>query len=137
MGTIFLRSELFEKLVRNRKYLISVLMIIIAILSLIPSSAIPKQQNLWQADKLVHILMYFCFTSFVFLLFSRSLSNKQVIRLGVLVIGFGVLMEILQGLLPLGRNFSFYDILANSLGCLMGYLIYSMLIRSQVITRKP
>ena len=42
-------------------------------------------------------------------------------------ISWGVMMEIFQFLMHLGRSFEFYDILANSIGALIGVSIYILL----------
>lgn len=42
-------------------------------------------------------------------------------------IGWGVIMEIFQFLMHMGRSFELYDILANSIGTLIGIAIYMTL----------
>jgi len=71
-------------------------------------------------------MMYFIFS----LLFCWTLrTEKHFLRLGFVVvttIGWGVFMEVIQLSMHLGRNFSWYDILANSLGSVLGILIYTI-----------
>lgn len=39
-------------------------------------------------------------------------------------IGYGVIIEIFQFLMHMGRSFDYYDIIGNSIGTLIGVLIY-------------
>ena len=47
----------------------------------------------------------------------------------IFAISWGVTMEIFQFLMHLGRSFEWYDILANSIGALLGVSIYMLLAR--------
>ncbi|MBL7965359.1 MAG: VanZ family protein [Prolixibacteraceae bacterium] len=98
----------------------------IAALSLLPPNDLPKIQYFPGLDKMVHFMMYFIFS----LLFCWTLrTEKHFLRLGFVVvttIGWGVFMEAIQLYMHLGRNFSWYDILANSLGSVLGILIYTI-----------
>ena len=101
----------------------------IAALSLLPMQAFPKLPVFEGFDKVVHIMMYFIFS----LLFNWSIKTEQNYeRLFLTIpvtIGWGVLMEIMQYEMHLGRSFDVYDILANSTGVGVGVLLYVIVTR--------
>jgi VanZ family protein len=93
-----------------------IILIAITILSLLPpKSGIELPSN----DKLSHFLAYGILSLNVCLLF-RSRS-KMLIAL-ICTIAYGILMEFAQSLVP-GRDPSFHDILANTTGVLIGFLL--------------
>lgn len=104
--------------------------VIIAVLSLIPGDQLPQID--WEfisIDTLVHFIMY------LVLAFSMGLStlkknlNLSKTKLYLLIltagIGYGALIEILQGTLIYRRYFDLMDLLANSLGTIFGIILIS------------
>ena len=74
-------------------------------------------------DKVVHLLVYYIFAVFGY----RALQNKRhypYLCLGI--IAYGALLELGQSWIP-GRDMSAYDLLANTMGVLLG---------AAVVTRK-
>ena len=74
-------------------------------------------------DKIVHLLVYYIFAVFGY----RALRNKRYypyLCLGIIV--YGGLLELGQSYIP-GRDMSAYDLLANTVGVLLG---------AAVVTRK-
>lgn len=74
-------------------------------------------------DKVVHLLVYYIFAVFGY----RALQHKRYypyLCLGI--IAYGGLLELGQSYIP-GRDMSAYDLLANTLGVLLG---------AAVVTRK-
>ena len=70
-------------------------------------------------DKYIHFFVY----SFLsFLVFKASLSFKKIL-LFIGLISLGIFIELLQNVSGL-RNFEYMDIIANSLGILVGFLIF-------------
>ena len=57
---------------------------------------------------------------------SMHAENKRVWYYLIILfsIGWGVIMEVFQLLMHMGRSFDIYDILGNSIGTLIGVLIY-------------
>ena len=72
-------------------------------------------------DKVLHFLAYFCLASLVL----KASENTKVSYLLLIMLSMGILIEIIQGNLGL-RYFEYMDIIANSLGILGGFLIYTM-----------
>ena len=92
---------------------------IILILIAIVGSLLPPQQmdqlKLNFSDKLIHCL-YFTGLTLFWIKSTEELSNKRLIKTALLVFLFGLVLEILQGILPIERNMDILDLLANSAG---------------------
>ena len=72
-------------------------------------------------DKLIHLTMYFI----LILLWGINLISFKfsLIKILFLTIIFGLIIETLQYLLPFGRYFDLGDIIANSVGAIIGIII--------------
>lgn len=104
--------------------------VIILILTLIPGNAVPEV-GIFQFDKLVHFFI------FGMLMLLSSYGLKKVLDLKskpvnylmlttLYSVSFGIMIEILQRFVP-GRNFSYADIIANTIGVAIGYLAFIIL----------
>ena len=73
-------------------------------------------------DKLAHLVFYIIFA----FLWSMGLrSHKKLLKVVLFFsISFGVLMEIFQLYLFNGRSFELYDIIANTLGSIIGVILF-------------
>ncbi len=74
------------------------------------------------ADKVVHFFLYFFLTIFWLLAFPNFRHHK--IRLIVLVISWGIMIEFLQEYAVTYRTGDPFDALANTLGGLFGLWVY-------------
>ena len=72
-------------------------------------------------DKFIHFFVYLILS---YLVFTASLSFKKIFLFFGLI-SLGVLTELLQNVSGL-RNFEYMDIIANSLGILVGFLIFTL-----------
>ena len=66
------------------------------------------------SDKLVHLLMFFGL-SFLF----QFLKERRVIIYFLVPFLISFSIEILQGIMPFGRTFDWFDLIANSIGILL------------------
>ena len=103
--------------------------IFIFVLTVFPTDHIPEDPG-WDisADKLVHFALFCILTLLLF--YGRSLSTKSIIKpqiASLLAFSalFGLLMEVVQLYIPY-RSFSWLDFIADSLGVVVGYLIFKM-----------
>lgn len=110
------------------RYKFSILLaILIALLSLVPSSSIPDSSlfSIKFLDKFVHFSMYSCF-GFVALLESRC--QTQCVRFHLLLIMIIFIMstviEVLQATVVATRSAEWLDLLANLFGLLAGYIAF-------------
>jgi VanZ family protein len=122
------------KKVKNFRYSIA-WAIIILILSGIPGKYLKKIHFKsfpipHFTDKVVHFSMYFIFTAlltFSFTAIYPKNKNKVLFFSFFIPFCYGVLMEILQKYLFIGRSAEFFDVVANTTGiiaCLVLVLIY-------------
>jgi VanZ family protein len=96
----------------------------------IPGTELPKikwENKIW-LDKWVHV---FLFMGLV-ILWSKAYSGKKNIQnntrkifFQIMVFGllYGILMEVVQEYFIINRSFDLMDILADGVGCFIGYLI--------------
>jgi len=87
--------------------------IAIAFLSLLPGADLPAQRL---NDKMSHFIAYGVL-SFLIVLGRHKMS---LIRAIVIAIGYGLVLEALQGAMPFGRSASWLDALANTGGVMLG-----------------
>lgn len=100
-------------------------------MSLLPASELPDSL-IEVSDVILHIGVYTIWM--ILALFGQAGSirfptNKQAgISLTIaLLFSFGV--ELLQGFATDYRSFDWYDLVSNTIGCLLGVLIYKLIIR--------
>lgn len=124
---------------RNKKtyFLLAVLWTsIVTVLSLVTiSSEVGSTIKIEYKDKYVHFAFYFVFV----VLWYQYLNNKLTKRRTQLIvlfsaIGYGVLMEICQGLFTTTRAADILDVLANSIGAIIGILVVSTLYKNKKTT---
>ncbi|KAJ4414801.1 hypothetical protein N0V82_007716 [Gnomoniopsis sp. IMI 355080] len=77
-------------------------------------------------DKVLHLLTFFLLTVVFYWILDTNRRRTLHFTLVVCTLGLGVGSEFLQGFLPNGRDFDFYDIVANIVGSLGGLGLCSM-----------
>ena len=96
--------------------------VLIVVLSLKPSVSVGVSVS----DKVLHFAAYFV----VMGCFGIGLQRISLARLFIAIAGFGVGIEIAQGLMAMGRTFSGYDMLANVAGAACaGLLVWGLVKR--------
>ena len=101
----------------------------IALLSLLPPKDFPPLPQLPGADKIVHIIMYFGLAAVICWSMHAEIKRRWFYLVMLFAISWGLLMELFQLLMHLGRSFEYYDIAANSLGAIAGVSFYSLLVK--------
>ncbi|MDC1105695.1 VanZ family protein [Prolixibacteraceae bacterium] len=98
---------------------------------LMPSNDIPnvKIPNL---DKVVHMIFY---TGFTYLLCASSYKKWKARYTLLIAIFFGIGIEVAQGVLPIERSPSFADAAANSLGAIIGIMLFKTLFNKSRISK--
>jgi hypothetical protein len=114
--------------------------IFILILTGIPGQLIPQVpsfMDLFEPDKLVHL---FIFGVFVYLLMHGFISSERLsfgkagIASLLISIAFGGMTELLQAYIFTNRNGSIYDVIADTVGSVLVYLV--CIKRKSVVTGK-
>jgi len=104
----------------------------VAALSLLPMQDLPQIPMFRGEDKLIHFTMYFGFSILFCWTLKVELNYSKLFFVILVTIGWGVLMEYLQLDMHVGRSFSWYDELANSIGVGCGILAYILASRKTV-----
>jgi VanZ family protein len=101
----------------------------LAILSLLPPNDFPELPQFQSADKIIHGFMYLVLAA----IGSWSMhAEERHIGYYIVVlfsISWGIMMEIFQFTMHLGRSFEWADIISNSIGTFSGIAIYILLVR--------
>ena len=100
-------------------------LMVVSALSLLPMEDLPKVPLFPGEDKLIHLTMYFGLTMVVLWTFhNRNIFNWNLYGFVIL---WGILMEIFQVQMQLGRSFAVLDIFSNISGAFLGVLMYKFL----------
>ena len=119
-----------KKLLERNAYTIAILIsIFITISSLISLKGISSISiKISHFDKIVHAMSYFILSISWFFATQYNFNKKNFkLKLILLLISFGIIIEALQGGLTTYRNADFYDIIANSLGILVAAIFFKKL----------
>ncbi|MFT7230574.1 MAG: VanZ family protein [Bacteroidia bacterium] len=122
----------------NRAYILAILWtLFIASSCLLPPSAFRSFSfnTLLGLDKIVHFVLYAIFILLWALAF-RYISLKQKIALLLMGITYGVLIEVLQSTMAIGRNYDIGDIVSNIIGCVTGVILISFVQRTAPLLKK-
>jgi len=108
---------------------------IILTVTLIPGKAVPEV-DIVNIDKVVHFFI------FAVLMVATSYAVKKtrdkkglptsLLLPGLYSIGLGISIEFLQRYVP-GRSFSVADMIANTIGVAIGYFIFKLMVRKNMI----
>ena len=111
--------------------------IFIASSCLLPAAAFRSFSfdTLIELDKLVHFTLYAVFILF-WALAIRDITLKQKLLLLFVGIAYGILIEVLQSSMSLGRSYDIGDIVANTTGCILGVLLITLTQRSMPLLKK-
>lgn len=120
-----MKEPLVDYLSRN-KYLIPGLLILLTLimlfLTLVPMGTLGSSA-VWSYDKLGHFLLFASWTfllgAYLYVNNSYKLNLFTIFFIGV---SFGIIIEVLQYILPFHRSAELFDIAFDSLGCLAGVL---------------
>lgn len=118
-----------NRLLENKTILIIALLYSGAItyLFLLPSSDLPKVNLPAGTDKVVHLAIYLGF-AFLWQLYlfrkNGKLSRFHILMLLVGSLLYGIIIEVLQGLLTTSRSPDIWDVAANMVGTLLGIFVF-------------
>jgi VanZ family protein len=108
--------------------------LIVLVITGTPGSYIPKITGFWDwisADKIVHL---FIFATLGFLILfgfrEQYLKSKKrylfVITVLLITIGYGIITEVLQRHVFIGRDGNMYDTMADAVGGILGILAFNL-----------
>ncbi|MFT4875647.1 MAG: glycopeptide antibiotics resistance protein [Bacteroidia bacterium] len=110
---------------------------LIASSCLMPASAFKAFtfDSIFQLDKILHLTLYYVFIV-LWSLVSKVITVRQKYVLLIVGIAYGVLIEVLQATMSLGRSYELDDIIANTIGCVLGVLSISYIKRKLPLIKK-
>jgi hypothetical protein len=84
-----------------------------------------------QIDKVIHLVLFFAWTVFWLLALqgTKAISFKTKLVVLLLGVAYGALIEVLQSSMHLGRSFEVDDMVADSVGALIGVLSINFIIK--------
>jgi len=97
-----------------------VLLFLSAFGGLLPHSSLPPTPSapFPHSDKLLHLVTFFALTLTFYFILDTTRRRAVHVTLSVCTLAIGVGSEVVQGLLPNGREFDALDVLANLIGSL-------------------
>ncbi|MGB0976650.1 MAG: VanZ family protein [Prolixibacteraceae bacterium] len=98
---------------------------------LLPSNDIPKVR-IPNIDKIVHLCFYVGFT---YLLRGATIKKLKAIYVLIIALGFGIGIEVLQQLLPVNRSASIADVAANTIGAIIGLVLFKILYKKSRLSK--
>ena len=114
--------------------------VLILVLTLSPAPELPRVPllNIPHFDKIVHLGMF----GVLYLLLMKGLMkqhgyaayNRMVVLSVIIVVVYGAATEVLQKILPTGRDADIFDWLADCAGAAIAYIIYGLLKRQKSIS---
>jgi VanZ family protein len=115
-------TKLFLVLKKLALPLVIVYTLALTIGSLIHLGDIPSLGSSFD-DKIYHFIAYFLFTLLVYnYCISKKVTNGIAIS-GIVVILYGIIIEVLQHILTSYRAFDLYDAVANALGVILAVVL--------------
>lgn len=75
------------------------------------------------SDKIAHGFFYFVNTILCFLYFYKPDLKSILLKVSLFSFFYGIIIEVLQLVLPFGRSAEFTDVLANAAGILLAVLL--------------
>jgi VanZ family protein len=90
-------------------------------------------------DKWVHAGLFFgltFLTAYPFIKVGRA-TKKLLIKISIAFIFYGVLIEFLQKYVAFERDYDVHDMIADSVGCILGYIAANWLRQRSIEKNKP
>jgi VanZ family protein len=107
---------------------------------LLPASAFQKFTftSLLELDKLIHFIIFFLFETLWLLavIQKKSITSKTKAQYLIVGICYGVLLEFLQSTSAFERSFEYGDVIANTLGCILGVLSFTVVLKFVTFLKK-
>lgn len=104
---------------------------VILVLTLLPPQALPKvpEWNVISINSLAHLFVFLVWAFLLLIGFFRSSTNALSGKYGIiltliLAVSYGALIELLQGWMRLGRQPDVVDIVYNTIGALLGIVLF-------------
>ena len=100
--------------------------VLIAILHVIPGSDFPEVSfsSFFQIDKLIHAILFLVASYLLAIAWVERQKSGFLHYIVIALIAYGLVLELLQGLVFVERSADILDWLADSIGVLLGVVIF-------------
>ena len=113
-------------------YIAIILSLLILIGSLV-SVQVNVVNNVGNSDKLMHCLAYGILNLSWLVAFRKRLEiNKVKLLIPLLVLFYGIIIEVLQHIITNYRQADFYDIIANFIGITLSVIIFNLVLEKKL-----
>jgi len=116
-------------------YIAVIITVTIVFLSLLNPSSIPTP-SIHVSDKIMHTFAYFSLMLSWKFVFNKRRELRISIIIFFLLFLFGIVLELLQASLTTYRTADWRDVIANTIGLLMGLFMYPILYKTIFKTEK-
>jgi len=127
----YFQQMLTKSLSVLKKYSLHLLVfyaVILTLGSLVNTGGLPNLGSDFD-DKIYHSFAYLVFSILAYNYFRNRQNKHRIVFAGSIVFVYGIIIEILQYTLTHNRTFDLNDILANSIGVLLGILAIGLVKR--------
>jgi VanZ family protein len=104
--------------------------LLILLLTGLPGNYFPRVPTIWdllEPDKIVHLFIFLIFTLLIiYPLYQKKNASARVlasVSIGTGIL-FGAVTELLQAYVFVWRQASVYDFIADTAGCIIGFLLF-------------
>jgi VanZ family protein len=112
-------NQFYIKLRNVIPYVFWLSVFVTIVLTLMPSNQIPSQIQIW--DKAEHAIVFFI------LMFTGGVTySKHAEWVGLALISYGTAIELAQEYLTTSRNGDKFDIVADVVGVIIGYVLFKV-----------
>ena len=121
-------TRLIKKLLERRSLLILGLLytLAITIVMVFPGKDLPKSDL--PLDKLLHVLINMCLVLIWLLYFhvkaSANLNRRMLFTVLTAVFIYGIIIEIIQQQFVVHRHADIWDVVANTIGLILGFVVF-------------
>ncbi|MDP2087978.1 MAG: VanZ family protein [Flavobacteriaceae bacterium] len=117
-------------------YIAIVLTFLIAYLSIISLKIEEPKIEFGYFDKVAHTISYIFLTLSWFLAFSlRKVNFFKSLLIAISISFYGIIIEMIQGKFTSNREADIYDVLANTIGILLGFGIFILWIQKRKVLK--
>lgn len=109
---------------RHRRFWVALSWVVIAFslyVNLAPASSLPQ---VGVSDKIEHVVAYLLLMTW----FSGMYDRSRYLRIAASLFIMGVAIEFAQGAMQLGRQRDYQDVIANSIGIVLGFALAHLLV---------
>ncbi len=122
-----------------KKFTLSILLlIVIAYLSLMPTTNVSNIKLFHHQDKIIHMLMYLILSLSILYGFYKQIKLFKYFKLTSVVIAglYGILLEFCQAYFTINRECELLDSLANIIGAILSIIIFNILVNLHLINKR-